>query len=56
MNADWSRFRWNLAYFADVTASMGQESLAGLSTVFRRSETIRRGTLAVIALCRYKDD
>jgi len=56
LHADWSRFEWDLGYFVDVTASMGQESHTGLCTVFRRSETIRRGTLVVVALRRYKDD
>jgi hypothetical protein len=55
VNADWSRFQWNFEYFADVMVSMGQESHAGLHTVFRRAETIRRGTRAIIALRRYKD-
>jgi hypothetical protein len=56
LNADWSRFQWNFGYLADTMASMGQEGHAGLHTVFRRAETIRRGTLAISVLRRYKDE
>jgi len=56
VNADWSRFQWNFEYFMDFMVSMGRESHVGLCRVFRGAETIRRGTLGVVALRRYKDD
>ena len=55
VNADWSRFQWNFEYFVDFTVSMGRESHAGLCTVFRKAETIRRGTAVIVALRRCKD-
>jgi len=56
LKADWSRFQWNFGYFTDVMASMGQESLVGIETVLRKAETIRRGTLVIVALRRHKDE
>ena len=56
VNADLSRFQWNFEYFMDFMVSMGRESHVGLCRIFRRGETIRRGTLGVVALRRYKND
>lgn len=56
VSADLSRFQWNFEYFMDFMVSMGRESHVGLCRLFRRAETIRRGTLGVVALRRYKND
>ncbi len=53
--ANWRRFEFNLRYMVRIVTEQSENSYYTFRDIFRRAESIKRGTRVVVALMRYKN-